>query len=197
MFQAKENRFAPNMSYDSISRPNRNDGNIRASISPPNPSMVMVSPTATLLPVDAEPFADERPFILELEDLTELAFFSGGAGTAAVSAGALRLRSSTMIGYMIGRRDGVESKGKTDGLSQGRRKKGRKLDEVYSTTRADGRGQVELRLALLLWDYYGRTLSDHLPPPVGPYSRSRMLDPCHSCVRHRRRSIRSEMGGNF
>ena len=119
--------------------PNRNDGSIRASTSPPKPSMVMVSPTATLLPVDAGPFADERPFILEFEDLTELAFFTGGGGTAAVSAGALRFRSSTMIGYMIGNRDGVESKGKTDGLSQERRRKGRKVNKIYSTTRADRR----------------------------------------------------------
>ena len=128
------------MSYGSISMPNRNNGNIRASISPPKPSMVMVSPTATLVPVDAEPFADETAFILESEDLTELAFFTGGGGTAAVSAGALRLRSSTMIGYMIGSKDGVESKGMTDGLSHGRRRKGRKMNKVYSATRADGRG---------------------------------------------------------
>ena len=96
--------------------------------------MVMVSPTAALLPVDAESFADERPFILEFEDLTELAFFTGVGGTAAVSAGALRFRSSTMIGYLISNRDGVESKGKTDGLSQERRRKGRKVNKIYGTT---------------------------------------------------------------
>ena len=102
--------------------------------------MVMVSPTATLLPVDAELFADARPFLLEFEDLTELAFFTGGGGTPAVSAGALRLRSSTMIGCMIGNRDGVESKGRSNGLSEERRRNGRKVNKIYSTTRADGRG---------------------------------------------------------
>ena len=134
------NRFAANASRDSISMPNGNNGSIRASISPPKPSTVMVSPTATLLPVDAEPFADERPFILGFEDLTELAFFTGGGGTAAVPAGALRLRSSTMIGCMIVNRDEVGSKGKTDGLNQERRRKGRKVNKIHSTTRADGRG---------------------------------------------------------
>ena len=134
------NRCTANASFDSTPMPNGNNGSIRASTSPPKPSMVMVSPTATLLPVDAEPFADERPFILGFEDLTELAFFTGGGGTAAVPAGALRLRSSTMIGYMIGNRDEVGSKEKTDGTSQERRRKGRKVNNVYSTTRADGRG---------------------------------------------------------
>ena len=57
--------------------------------------MAIVSPAATLLPVVAETFVAELPILLEVEDLTELAFFTGGGG--AMSAGALRLRSSTML----------------------------------------------------------------------------------------------------
>lgn len=57
--------------------------------------MVMVSPAATFLLVAAEPFADDSPFLLEVEDLTELAFFTGGGGAA--STGALRFRSSTIL----------------------------------------------------------------------------------------------------
>ena len=64
------------------------------SISPPKPSTVIAAPAATLLLVAAEPFVDESPFLLEVDDLTELAFLAGGG---AVSAGALRLRSSTML----------------------------------------------------------------------------------------------------
>ena len=59
--------------------------------------MVIVSPAATLLPVLAEPFVDELPFLLEVEDLTGLAFFTAGGGGGAASAGALRLRSSTIL----------------------------------------------------------------------------------------------------
>lgn len=66
------------------------------STSPPNPSIVIVSPAATLLAVAFTPFVDEAPILLEVEDLTELAFFTGG-GCGAVSAGALRLRSSTIL----------------------------------------------------------------------------------------------------
>ena len=56
----------------------------------------MVSPRliAVLLPV-ADPLAEDSPFWLEAEDLTELAFFAGGGG-AAGSASVLRLRSSTI-----------------------------------------------------------------------------------------------------
>ena len=64
------------------------------SISPPKPSNVIRSPAATLLPVAAEPFVDESPFLLEVEDLTELALFTG-CGVASVDA--LRLRSSTIL----------------------------------------------------------------------------------------------------
>lgn len=85
------------MSYDLIPVLDRKGypQNVRTSTSPPKPSVVMVSPAATLLPVAAEPFVNESPFLLEVEDLTELAFFTTGGG--AVSAGALRLRSSTIL----------------------------------------------------------------------------------------------------
>ena len=58
----------------------------------------MVSPAAILLPVAAAPFVEELAFLLEEDDLTELAFFSGGSG--AVSAGALRLRSCTILAVL-------------------------------------------------------------------------------------------------
>ena len=66
------------------------------STSPPKPSTVIVSPAATFLPLAAELLVEESFFLLEVEDLTELAFFTGGGG-GAVSAGALRLRSSTIL----------------------------------------------------------------------------------------------------
>lgn len=65
------------------------------SISPPKPSIVIVSPAATLLAVVFAPFVDEAPFLVEVVDLTELAFFTGGG--VCMSAGALRLRNSTIL----------------------------------------------------------------------------------------------------
>ena len=66
------------------------------SISPPKASRLTVSPglIVVLLAV-VDPLAEDSPFWLEADDLTELAFFAGGGG-AAGSAGVLRLRSSTI-----------------------------------------------------------------------------------------------------
>lgn len=52
----------------------------------------MVWPDATLVAL-AEPLVADSPFLLDVDDLTELAFFTEG-GVAAASVGALRLRSS-------------------------------------------------------------------------------------------------------
>ena len=65
------------------------------STSPPKPSTVIVSPAATLSAIAAEPFVDGSPLFLEVDDLTELAFFTGGDVVSA--GGALRLRSSTIL----------------------------------------------------------------------------------------------------
>lgn len=67
------------------------------SISPPKLSRLTVSPTLIVVRCAvADPLAEDSPFWLEADDLTELAFFAGGGGAAAGSEGVLRLRSSTI-----------------------------------------------------------------------------------------------------
>lgn len=71
------------------------------SISPPKPSRVMKSATATLVP-EEEPFAVECFFsgaVAFALDAEELLFFNGG-GAAGSAGGALRLRNSTILSYV-------------------------------------------------------------------------------------------------
>ena len=69
------------------------------SISPPKPSRFMVTPTANLVAAEEEPlrvaafFSGTLPLALEVE---ELLFFSGGVAVGS-TAGALRLRNSTIV----------------------------------------------------------------------------------------------------
>ena len=89
------------------------------STSPAKPSMVIISPAATFLTVAAERFVNEWAFLLEVEDLTEVAFFTGGGGGGA-SAGALRLRSSTILPLCACSMKKVQFKGKVDDFGEGK-----------------------------------------------------------------------------
>ena len=71
------------------------------SISPPKASSLILSPTATFLDEDSP--LEDCPFLLavEVDDLTELVFFTGGGASVGAS---LRFRNSTMFAVIMSSR---------------------------------------------------------------------------------------------